>query len=410
MWENNTNFKKYKELYDRFNTFNRTKIPLCAAENYVSEFVKSALNSTWNGKYSLSNNDFSSSSDFIGGNYVHELVAITVNQCNKIFSAKYSNPKTLTGMNCFTVTLMSCMDLCDNRKAFITTPDCGGHASIPAILSSVGFEFDSIPYNFNKYDIDYTRANSLLKKNKYGLVVIALSDLLQQPNIDKMDIPKDTIIIYDATQTLGLIAAKLCDNPLLSKHNNLLLIGGTHKTLPGPSCGLIMTNNDNLYRSIEHNISPVFLRDFQPNNVAGLLMALIEAEEIGEEYQNNIIWTANCLGDKLDRYGFHVASLSEQYTKTHQIFLKTSMDEMEMIYSNAIKYGITLNKKMKPLFNGYGIRIGVQEIARYSWKEKELELLANIIFLLKQEHIDNDYIKKLINTLCDRKNPNYIIL
>lgn len=410
MWENNKNLKRYKDLCNRYQKFNQSKIPLCAAENYISDFVKKPLSSEWIGKYSLSHKYFNSTSDFIGGSYVHELIEMTVDQCNKIFNAKHSNPKTLTGMNCFTVTLMSCMEHCKNRKAFITSPDCGGHASIPNILSSVGFEIENIPYDFKKYDINYEKANLVLKENQYGLIVIALSDLLQQPDISKLDIPKDTIVIYDATQTLGLIAAKLCNNPLLSKHQNTLLIGGTHKTLPGPSCGLVMTNNDDLFQSINHNISPIFLRDFQPNNIASLLLALIEAEEVGESYQKNIIWTANFLAEKLNSYGFQVASLSDQYTKTHQIFLKTGMKEMDTIYNNAMEYGITLNKKNKPLFDGYGIRIGVQEIARYSWNEKELELLSNILNSLRKNNIDNNYITNLINILSNKKKPNYIML
>lgn len=410
MNESNENFMRYQNLYNRFKKFNESKIPLCAAENYTSNFVKNALFSEWNGKYCLSNENFNKSMDFIGGNYIHELIEITTNQCNKIFNAKHSNPKTLTGMNCFTVTLMSCMNLLKNRKAFVTFPNCGGHASIPAILTSIGFEVDSIPFDFRSYDIDYVEANSLLQEKEYGLIVIALSDILQQPNINKLDVPNNTIVIYDATQTLGIIAAKLCDNPLLSKHNNLLLIGGTHKTLPGPSCGLIMSNNDDLYQNIENNISPIFLRDFQPNNVAGLLMTLIEAEKFGIEYQKNIIRTANSLAAKLDKRGFKVASLNEDYTKTHQIFLKTTENEMETIYNNAINYGITLNKKHKELFSGFGIRLGAQEIARYSWNDYDLELLSDIIGLLRSENSNNKLIIKLINTLSNKKVPNYIML
>ena len=410
MAKNNINLEKYNDLCRRYEKFNKEKIPLCAAENYTSDFVKTPLSSLWCGKYSISNQSANASSDFIGGEFVRELAEITAAQCNKIFNVKYSNPKTLTGMNCFTVAVMSCMEYCINKKALITTPDCGGHASVPTILSALGFENESLPFDFKKFDIDYEKANTLLRKNEYGLIVIALSDLLQQPNIDKIDIPEDTIIIFDATQTLGLIAAKLCDNPLHSKHQDTLLIGGTHKTLPGPSCGLIMTNSSKLFQGIDNNITPVFLRDFQPSNTASLLMALIEFEEVGEDYQKNIIRTANILAEKMNNLGLRVANIAGKYTQTHQIFLKTTQEEMEQIYNNALKYGITLNKKNKPLFGGYGIRIGVQEIARYLWGEQELEMLAELVSLLRKTDINNNHIKAMISYLANKKNPHYILL
>ena len=58
MNESNENFKRYQNLYSRFKKFNESKIPLCAAENYTSNFVKNALFSEWNGKYCLSNENF----------------------------------------------------------------------------------------------------------------------------------------------------------------------------------------------------------------------------------------------------------------------------------------------------------------------------------------------------------------
>jgi len=41
--------------------------------------------------------------------------------------------------------------------------------------------------------------------------------------------------------------------------------------------------------------------------------------------------------------------------------------------------GITLNGKRKRLFHDSGLRIGVQEIARYRWTESELESLAALL-------------------------------
>lgn len=69
-------------------------------------------------------------------------------------------------------------------------------------------------------------------------------------------------IIYDATQTLGLIAGKILPNPI-DCCDNIVLIGGTHKTFPGVTCGYIATNTDAIIQPINQNISPNYFRNVQ---------------------------------------------------------------------------------------------------------------------------------------------------
>ena len=261
MLNSNEYYLKYLHLCDRYFEFDKNKIPLCAAENYISDFVYNNVK-LWEGKYCLSLNNFQPQSDFIGAKFINELLQLTIEICNKIFKSTYSNPKTLSGMNCFTTTALACISICKNRNALVTSPDSGGHQSIPQILSLLGFNVEFMPYNYEKYDIDYNGINHILNTKSYGLIVFAQSDVLQQPNIDLLNIPNDSIVIYDATQTLGLIAAELTFNPLLAAHQNIILIGGTHKTFPGPSCGLIMTNNTNLANKIDKYILGIYIYQF----------------------------------------------------------------------------------------------------------------------------------------------------
>ena len=190
--------------------------------------------------------------------------------------------------------------------------------------------------------------------------------------------------------------------------NNIVLIGGTHKTIPGPTCGLILTNNTNYADRLEPSISPDILRNVQPNNIASLLLALIELEQFGEQYEKKIIENANYLAKKLEEYDLNIAKINEQiYTNTHQIFiLCKNKEQMNLIYDNASKYGITLNTKTKPLFNGYGIRLGVQEITRYGWEKDELDILAYIIYEITKEN-PQDIIDK-INYLAKNKANRYV--
>lgn len=393
----NKNLKRYKKLYSELKKTEEDKIPLCAAETYISDFCKSALISDFEGKYAFSNS-------FIGGEYVERLNEIVSDECKLLFHAQYSNADTMTGINCFTTCAMTLLS--QNDCVLVTTPEQGGHPSIPIILKTLGINYQSLPYDYNNYQIDYKTINNLCATGKYSFIIFCQSDIINPPDLGKINL-KEMGVIYDATQTLGLIASKIVHNPL-DLQSNVVLIGGTHKTLPAPSCGLIMTNNMSYAQKLEANITPHYLRNTQPNHIAALLLALIEQEEFGYNYQTQVVYLANELGKELEALGFNVARLPDgTFTKTHQIFLLMSKEDSDSMFFNAKKNNITLNKKEKKLFSKYGIRLGTQQIARYNWKPEDIKKLAKLILLLKNNE-NNDSINIIKKYLVAKKHPQFI--
>lgn len=392
---------KYNQLCIDFNQYERTVIPLCAAENYVSDFCMKPLISNFEGKYSFT--ESSGNNSFIGGEYVERLNALLKEQCKIMFGANYTNTETLTGINCFTVCAMSLLSTED--FVLVTTPEQGGHASIPVILDTIGVKYDSIPYDYLNYQIDYERLNQLCQSHKYSYIIFCQSDVINPPNLELINMPDDMGVIYDSTQTLGLIASGIIPNPL-SVSNNVVLIGGSHKTLPAPSCGLIMTNNESYEKKLKKHITPDYLRNTQPNHSAALLLALIEQEECGYNYQKLIVDTANMFGSELSHLGFKVAKLnSDLFTFTHQLFILMSKEETNSFYITAKQYNITLNKKNKKLFNNDGIRIGTQQIARYNWSKQEIELLAQLFYSIRKQKYSE--IKNIREILIAKKIPHF---
>lgn len=392
--------KRYTKLYNDFLVSKENTIPLCAAENYISEFSKKPLTSEFEGMYSCINVDGSNS--FLEGSYIEELKKLIQEECKILFNSNYTNADTLTGINCFTVCAMSLLNYNDN--VLLTTPEQGGHPSIPIILDSLHVKYDAIPYDYNKYQIDYEKLNVLCNTNKYSYIIFCQSDLLNVPDLNKINMRK-LGVIYDATQSLGLILGKCVTNPL--NYNNTVLIGGSHKTLPAPSCGLIMTNNSEYSSRLEQNISPIYLRNTQPNHMAGMLLALCEQEKFGIKYQQHIVFLANKLANALEKYGFTVAKASKNsYTNTHQIFLLMTEEDSITFYQNAMRYNISLNIKNKKLFNNYGIRIGVQQIAQYNWQNEEIIQLARLLFLIKTNPNSNE-VNKLRSDLISKKIPHF---
>lgn len=126
------------------------------------------------------------------------------------------------------------------------------------------------------------------------------------------------------------------------------------------------------------------------------------------EYQQKTIYLANLLGKELEKQGFKVAKLNSNiYTQTHQLFLLMSQEETNNFYANAQLYNISLNKKKKLLFQNDGIRLGVQQIARYNWDINEIIILSQLlkyIYLGKEHH---EKIMGLRKKLIDKKIPHF---
>ena len=76
---------------------------------------------------------------------------------------------------------------------------------------------------------------------------------------------------------------------------------------------------------------------------------------------------------------------------------------MDTIYDNAYKCEVTLNKKHKDLFCGYGIRLGTQEIARYDWNDEALDIIAKVVHMLSNINVNIDKVHQLIQQLPEKK-------
>ena len=237
----------------------------------------------------------------------------------------------------------------------------------------------------------------ILNHEKVDFILLAPSDIIKPLEVEKLQLG-ETVLLYDVSQILGLIGAGLIHNPL-TDIENLVMFGGTHKTFPGPACGLIMTNHDGLHKRLETTINPIYIRHTQMHQKVSLLFTLVEFENFGNAYQEHIVELSNYLGRQLDQRGFHVAKFEGTYSCTHEVFIKTDAETMNRIFDRSIQYGITLNKKKKKLFDGYGIRLGTQEIARYNWPREVMDDVAEIIYEISKSDVNEDKIKRMLGRL-----------
>lgn len=374
-------------------------LPLCAAENAISNFCKIPLSGDFQERYIMGNSySYDLENNFVGSQYLLPFYSMIHEECKVLFGANYADARTLTGMNCLTTVLMSITDPHD--KIAILPATWGGHPSVQSVCERLGLEVFQLPYDHTNWDIDYDLANKMIKSKKIKYILLAPSDIIHALHVECFDL-SNCSLLYDISQIMGLMAGKTIKCPI--NLDNTILFGGTHKTLPGPASGLILTNSAQLHRKLEYSINPQYLRHTQMHQVISLLFALLEMEYYGEEYAKAIIETANFLGSTLSLQGFNIAMIGKKYSETHQLFIRCNRNEMGRFFENAIRYGITLNKKEKALFSGAGIRLGTQEIARYGWEAKTCSVISKILKELLADNPNEDYIYGLKAQLPEKK-------
>lgn len=394
------NFEEIFSILDNLEIFQQSRIPLCAAENVISNFCKLPLDGDIQERYIMGNYyTYSAKNNFIGSQHLVPIYEQIHDVCKELFDTKYTDARTLSGMNCITTLLMSLTH--NGDKIAILSSASGGHPSILPVCERLGLHVIELPYDYINFDLKYEEANYIIETEKIPYILLAPSDIIKPMDIQNLMLD-NSILLYDISQIMGLISGKQINNPLKIS-SNIVLLGGTHKTLPGPTSGIIMTNNDEIHQALEKNINPKYLRHTQMHQVMSLLFALIESEVYGQEYARNIISTTNILGKILEQKGFQMLHPQEYYSNTHQLFIKCTFNEMNQIYYNALKYGVTLNTKEKKLFGNTGIRLGTQEITRYGWKKDALEMLGEILYELRTDTPNTSYINHIKQKLPPKK-------
>lgn len=385
--------KEFKEYHDR-------ALPLCAAENVISQFANLPLSYGFQERYIMNNTySFNMNDNFIGCEKLFPFYQKLSDVCNRLFGAKYTDPRPFTGMHCIDmITKTVCKP---GEKMMILSKEHGGHASVKPVVERLGIKVFEAPYDLDENDIDYASVNKMIAENHIQYILLAPSDLIKPLSVEKIN-TDNCVLMWDCSQLMGLIAAGLVNNPLKTM-KNIIMFGGTHKTFPGPASGLIMTNEKYLHERMETEINPKYLRHSQMHQKICLLFSLLEFEKYGTAYMSHMVHCSNYLGNKLRELGYDIADVHGRISETHQIFIRCSKEEMDTIYDNAYKCEVTLNKKHKALFYGYGIRLGTQEIARYDWNDDALDTIATIVHMLSDTQVNVSEVRKLIDSLPEKK-------
>ena len=121
---------EFKEYHDR-------ALPLCAAENIISPFANLPLSFGFQERYIMNNTySFNMDDNFIGCEKLFPFYQKLSEVCERVFGAKYTDPRPFTGMHCIDmITKTICKP---GDKMMLLGKEQGGHASVKPVVERLG--------------------------------------------------------------------------------------------------------------------------------------------------------------------------------------------------------------------------------------------------------------------------------
>ncbi len=366
-------------LVREHNYFRGRTINLLPSENFISRNVREALGSDLASRYSLEIHDVVHGeyvdNAYFGTGYAEEVIHRTEGLACRLFGAKYSIVETLSGHIAAMTVLLSTMKKGETFMAI--SADYGGYDGyMPDYLPDMlGYKMEALPFDEERFNLS-DKAVDTIRHTRPAVVILGTSYILFPYELRALREACDEVgarLVYDASHVLGLIAGgkfqpeavKICD----------AVYGSTHKTLPGPQGGLILTNDKELLNKMRENLTWRTIDNPHLNRIAGLGAALEEMVKEGRDYASHVVANAKALGSELHALNVPVR-FPPEFTESHQLLLDgRRMKE---------RYDLSLNQAGKILEENALIidavgRLGTGEITRIGMRERDMPALADLI-------------------------------
>lgn len=359
----------------------QSNLELIASENLVSPEVMATMGSVLTNKYA---EGYPGRRHYGGCEYVDMAERICIDRAKEIFDAKFANVQAHSGSQAnFAVYLALCkpgdtvlgMDL-----------NMGGHLTHGSKASFSGKLYHTEFYGVSQETglIDFESVRKKAEECKPKMIIAGASAYPRIIDFKKFaEIAHDVgaYLMVDMAHIAGLVAAGEHPNPLPYAD---VVTTTTHKTMRGPRGGIIMTNNEEIAKKID--------RAMFPGTQGGPLMHIIAAKAVAlgealrpefKAYQAQIVKNARVLAETLLEGGIDLVSGG---TDNHLMLLDLRGLNMtgKDLEERLDRVRITVNKNSipgdtQPALVTSGVRIGTPAVTTRGFKEKEMEIIGNLI-------------------------------
>jgi len=377
---------------------------LIASENYVDEDVLATQGCVLTNKYA---EGYPSKRYYSGCRYLDEIESIAIERARTLFGVEHANVQPHSGSSANMAVFYAALERGDTVLGMDIAH--GGHLTHGAKPSFSGKWYRAVSYPVSGKDemLDYEEIRSIAHREKPKLIIAGASAYSRIIDFQQFRQIADEVGAYlmaDIAHIAGLVAAGLHPSPVGHAH---FVTTTTHKTLRGPRGGLVMCNAD-FAKKID---SAVF-----PGIQGGPLMHVIAAKAVAlqqamtdefKEYQRQIIVNAKHMAKCMADLGFRIVSGG---TDNHLFLVdltpkNVTGNEAQIALEAS---GIMVNKNLIPFDTrspniASGIRIGTPAVTTRGMKEKEMEIICEMIDAVLKKPNDvsfMDHTRAQVRELC----------
>ncbi len=385
-------------------------IELIASENIVSKAVLEAQGSVLTNKYA---EGYSGKRYYGGCEFVDIAENLAIERAKKLFDCKFANVQPHSGAQANGAVYLALIKPGDTILGM--SLNSGGHLTHGAKPAQSGKWFKAVHYDVDKNSglIDYDNVEKMALEYKPKIIIAggsAYSRIIDFKKFRNICDKVNAYLLVDMAHFSGLVAGGEYPNPV--KYADAVT-STTHKVLRGPRGGIILTNNEELYKKFN---SAVF-----PGLQGGPLMHVISAKAVCfkealddefKKYTKKVILNAKTLSKTLIENNFKIFSGG---TDTHLMLVDLRPYNVTGKDAEASlgKANITCNKNgipfdtQSPMITS-GIRLGTPAATTRGFGENEFKLVGQLITKvikgLAENPKDNskveEKVKKEVINLC----------
>src|SRR5688500_11996911 len=358
-------------------------LELIASENHVSQAVMEAAGSVLTNKYA---EGYPGARYYGGCEYYDQIENLAIDRAKQLFGARFANVQPHSGAN---ANLAAFMAMMKPGETFLGIQlSSGGHLTHGMKLnaSAIFYKPDFYALDPKTETIDFNSVRAKAKELRPKVIVCGYSAYPRTIDFAQFRAIADEVgalLMADIAHIAGLVAGGALPSPFPHAH---VVTTTTHKTLRGPRGGLILTNDEELSKSINRSVFP--------GSQGGPLMHIIAAKAVAfgealkpefKTYARQVVRNARALAEALQQKGYRLVSGG---TENHLMLvdlrpISTKLTGAE-VAAALEKAGIIANyngvpNDPRPPKVTSGLRLGTPAITTRGLKEADMETVAEFL-------------------------------
>ena len=363
--------------------FRTSCLNLVATETVMSPAARALLDADLSSRYGDYAGRDPTVRKYFGTAVMVEIEALVDDLLRRLFDAPCIETRALSGHVAGSAAVLA---LTEPGDVVLELDSPGGGHRIAEKLNATHharLDVRPLPFDPAAYTVDVDATVSAVHAVRPRVVILGSSLFLFPHPLRELatalaDRP-DTLIAYDASHVLGLMAGHRFQDPL--REGAPVVWASTHKIFPGPPGGLVMTTSDALMDRIAPAVYPGLVTNHNPGRMPALGYAAAEMLAFGEAYADAIVANARRLGRELDVRDVPVVGRERGYTASHTLLLRVAA------FGTAREVGVRLEQaglittatRLPPALGDAGIRLGLQELTRRGATRDDMPAVAEAI-------------------------------